>query len=903
MKNKMMRLIATILILASMVSMFAIFASAETSGDETTEEEEYIPELEVLYNRTFDEGWDHKNGAGDGNVPTGGKPFTFDSEYKADYSFNYFLRFSVESNNNVFLQYEFGNNSTYGSVFEFDIKTDDWTNISNFLHFGTVGGSSSARNNYQVMSIVNNQVYFAKPNSPGDSSANFDGTPTFTLSNSWNHVAIVFDYTYDHDGNPETRELDYFQYSIYYGDTETYRKTGELTLYGTFVGCGKNGAGKGINLFRFNHTIEQYSSNPDTSVCLDNIQCYNYANTYGQVSPESTNKGTKVKLDYPKTVDIQTGDGAANKTKGDYLNECYALKLGVNYAYVGSGYYKLVDKDKERETLRSPILGSDGAAYGAPFMDDDGVIWVALEPILEYCGYPIYLHKDGIFADISTGTSSSFISTQSSTATVDGKRVELLSVPRYYYPNGDESRKYLAMNVYDIATILPEYYVDYDALGLIVISQSDSTAILDRDSDLSSMMDLMKCFLFNYATPEEIYNDVKENTNNFTHPYLHTNQETFDRLRAIFYAEEGDPNYDPEMKDYILRLIWSGYNSLSFYAKLDADGSYLGLMSMDEQLEYFQTPTSVKLDAVKRGEIDTVVINGAECEPYITSDTRTMLDRTDDIIEAIAILEKVMPTVGSYIFGIEKNKPECIAKLAEAFAGNDKVSIATLPSRYPQGGEKVIVYNTTKRVIPEGKLPADVGVIVVNVTSLATLASYIRKGMPLVEKCITVDGSAISNPKNLIAPIGTPIRALIDHIGGFAEAPGKIIFGGPMMGVAASSVDEPILKASNAITVLNVKESVEPPVTACIHCGRCVAACPFGLNPTDFARSLDIKSQEERVARLEDAKLGLCMECGCCSYVCPANRPLVQNNRIGKSEIRVYKAHLASLAKAKEEKK
>lgn len=313
-------------------------------------------------------------------------------------------------------------------------------------------------------------------------------------------------------------------------------------------------------------------------------------------------------------------------------------------------------------------------------------------------------------------------------------------------------------------------------------------------------------------------------------------------------------------------------------------------------------PTSVKMDAVKKGAIDAVVINGAECEPYITSDTRTMLDRTEDIAEAIEVLKKYMPTVKSFIFGIEKNKPECIEKLSALYEGDESVSVVTLPSLYPQGGEKVLIYNTTRRIVPEGKLPADVGVLVVNVTSLATLAAYIRTGMPLVEKCVTVDGSAIANPKNVIAPIGTPIRTLVDYVGGLASEPGKVLFGGPMMGMAACSLDEPIAKTTNAVTILNVKESTEPPVTACIHCGRCVSACPLGLNPTVYAKALGLESKEERVARLEEAKLGLCMECGCCSYVCPANRPLVQNNRLGKAEIREYKTHLASLAKAKEER-
>ena len=313
-------------------------------------------------------------------------------------------------------------------------------------------------------------------------------------------------------------------------------------------------------------------------------------------------------------------------------------------------------------------------------------------------------------------------------------------------------------------------------------------------------------------------------------------------------------------------------------------------------------PTAVKMDAVKKGIIDTVVINVAECEPYITSDTRTVLDRTADIVEAIAVFKKYMPTVKAYVFGVEKNKPECIEKLNITFADEADVSVQVLPSLYPQGGEKVLIYNTTRRVVPEGKLPADVGVLVINVTTLATLAAYLRTGMPLVEKCVTVDGSAIATPKNVIAPIGTPIRTLVEYVGGLREAPGKVLFGGPMMGMAACSLDEPISKTTNAVTILNVKESTEPPVTACIHCGRCVAACPLGLNPTIYARALNLESKEERVARLEDAKLVLCMECGCCSYVCPANRPLVQNNRIGKAEIREYKAHIASLAKAKESK-
>ena len=306
-------------------------------------------------------------------------------------------------------------------------------------------------------------------------------------------------------------------------------------------------------------------------------------------------------------------------------------------------------------------------------------------------------------------------------------------------------------------------------------------------------------------------------------------------------------------------------------------------------------PTAVKLDAAKKGEIHTVVINGAECEPYLTSDTRTMLDRSEEIYEGVSILDKYIGTIKKFVFAVESNKPQCIEELARVFQDNEKVSVRPLPSLYPQGAERVTVYNTTGIVVPEGKFPADAGVLVMNVTSLATIAHYVKTGMPLVERCVTVDGSAIKEPKNLIVPIGTPIRDVIEAAGGTKEEIGKVLYGGPMMGNPVCSLDEPVLKTTGGLTVMNVKDATERPTTACIHCGRCVSACPMNLNPTAFASAIKIESTEEKIAKLEEYSVSLCMECGCCSYVCPASRPLVQNNRLGKIALRGYKAHKSTL--------
>ena len=298
-------------------------------------------------------------------------------------------------------------------------------------------------------------------------------------------------------------------------------------------------------------------------------------------------------------------------------------------------------------------------------------------------------------------------------------------------------------------------------------------------------------------------------------------------------------------------------------------------------------PTSVKLDAEKRGLIKKIILNGAECEPYITSDTRTMLDDADLIKEGVELLLKYI-SADELIIGIEKNKPECIAKLTEVFADNAKVSVSSLPDTYPQGGEKVLIYNTTGLVVPEGKLPADVGCLVMNVTTVAALSRYVRTGMPLVEKCVTVDGSAVKNPMNVIVPVGTHISDVLEFVGGVSEDVGKVLYGGPMMGVSVASTDEPVLKNTNAITALTRRDALSFKVTACIHCGRCVAACPMGLNPTAFAKAMNIPELASRVERLNEASIGLCIECGCCSFVCPAKRPLVQNNRLGKADSRAY---------------
>ena len=306
-------------------------------------------------------------------------------------------------------------------------------------------------------------------------------------------------------------------------------------------------------------------------------------------------------------------------------------------------------------------------------------------------------------------------------------------------------------------------------------------------------------------------------------------------------------------------------------------------------------PTATKLAALKNGNIHTVIINGAECEPYITSDARTMIDDAEYVCEGIRLLQSVAPTVNKYIIGIESNKPECIANLKEMTKNDPTVTVAPLPLLYPQGAEKIMVYNTTGIVVPEGKFPADMGVVVINVTTLASLAKFVKTGMPLVERCITVDGDAVAERKNVLAPIGTPVSDVLNFAGGLTDTNCKVIMGGPMTGHTLYSLSEPVVKTTNAIVALTEKESMGKKTTACIHCGRCVSVCPNSLNPTAFVKALKAETVEEQMALLEEASINLCMQCGCCTYVCPAERPLAETICIAKNSLREYKAHQAKL--------
>ena len=290
-------------------------------------------------------------------------------------------------------------------------------------------------------------------------------------------------------------------------------------------------------------------------------------------------------------------------------------------------------------------------------------------------------------------------------------------------------------------------------------------------------------------------------------------------------------------------------------------------------------PTHVKLNT--KSNVDVLLINAAECEPYITSDHRTMLEDGRDVIAGICLVMKHLQ-IDKCLIGIEDNKPDAIKEMKRLSADNPHIEVKALASRYPQGAEKVLIYEATGRTMPEGKLPVDVGALVMNVTTISVIAQYFRNGMPLINKRITVDGDAVTTPKNVMVPIGTPISDILNFCGGAKKEIAKILTGGPLMGSAVCDKDFPILKNSNAVLYFSKDIAATPEESACIRCGRCIRACPINLMPLRIEEAF----VRDELDELKKYKVNLCIECGCCAYVCPARRQLVLTNRLSKNRLR-----------------
>lgn len=292
-------------------------------------------------------------------------------------------------------------------------------------------------------------------------------------------------------------------------------------------------------------------------------------------------------------------------------------------------------------------------------------------------------------------------------------------------------------------------------------------------------------------------------------------------------------------------------------------------------------PTGVKLSPKNPKNIDTIIINGAECEPYLTSDYRLMIEKADEIVKGVIAVLKLFDAAKAVI-AIEKNKPDAIKLFEEQIAGADRITVDALRTRYPQGGERQLIYAVTGRKINSKMLPADVGCIVVNAASCYAIYEAVYKNMPLIHKVMTVTGEGANSPCNLDVPLGISHSAVLEAAGGAKDDVVKFISGGPMMGIAMGSLDVPVVKTSSSILAFTKDDVAALPQSNCIHCGKCITACPQILVPQMMAKS--VKSDNfERFEKLGGME---CIECGCCTYVCPAKIPLTQLFKLGKVKVR-----------------
>ncbi len=291
-------------------------------------------------------------------------------------------------------------------------------------------------------------------------------------------------------------------------------------------------------------------------------------------------------------------------------------------------------------------------------------------------------------------------------------------------------------------------------------------------------------------------------------------------------------------------------------------------------------PTHVKLAVPDGKKVEYIILNGAECEPYLTIDHRMMIEKGKEIVEGLKLLMRATGASKGLI-GIEDNKPDAIRTLKSLVSEEPNIEVKETETKYPQGGEKMLIKALLNREVPVGGLPLDVGVVVNNTSTAAAVYEAVKLGKPLIDRPLTITGSGITKPMNIRARIGTPVSEIIDQAGGFNGEVGKVILGGPMMGKSQPSLNVHIVKGTSGVLVLQKHEVENFSPIPCINCARCVDVCPTNLVPTKIAKLAEL----EKLDRLEEMQVMNCIECGSCSYICPSRRPLVHNIRIGKAEV------------------
>jgi Na+-translocating ferredoxin:NAD+ oxidoreductase subunit C len=299
-------------------------------------------------------------------------------------------------------------------------------------------------------------------------------------------------------------------------------------------------------------------------------------------------------------------------------------------------------------------------------------------------------------------------------------------------------------------------------------------------------------------------------------------------------------------------------------------------------------PAHVKLQPPKDVKIDLLLINGAECEPYLTTDHRTMVEFPERVWFGVRIMMHALG-VKRAVIGVENNKPDAIEALHRTRPTDIDVQVIGLTVKYPQGAEKMLIRAVTGKEVPSGKLPMHVGVVVQNAGSIACIAEIFETGQPLIERVVTVSGPGVKRPSNLIVPVGSKLRDVLGFCGGVTDDATEILFGGPMMGAAQSDLDTPLLKGTSGVVVLTRAESTHKQTYPCIRCGHCLDACPVFLNPS----RLGVLAQAGRYEEMEAMNLGDCMLCGSCSYVCPSAIPLSQMFALSKGALRRQKARVS----------